>query len=141
MPNESVTNNNFAFLEKKNHPFHIVDPSPLPILTSFALLLLAIGGIMFMHSYKFGEYTFMAGIVSVVVCMYVWWKEVIQEGLVGKFHTQKVRAGLRIGMALFILSEIAFFAVFFATAKLFSIPFDLSISSFFFEKLILFCKF
>ncbi|MCC8417610.1 MAG: cytochrome c oxidase subunit 3 [Rickettsia endosymbiont of Bryobia graminum] len=115
MLNESVTNNNFAFLEKKNHPFHIVDPSPLPILTSFALLLLAIGGIMFMHSYKFGEYTFIAGIISVVVCLYVWWKEVIQEGLVGKFHTQKVRAGLRIGMALFILSEIAFFAVFFGS--------------------------
>ncbi|XVN42084.1 MAG: cytochrome c oxidase subunit 3 [Candidatus Rickettsia vulgarisii] len=115
MLNESVTNNDFAFSEKKNHPFHIVDPSPLPILTSFALLLLAVGGIMFMHNYKFGEYTFIAGIISVVFCLYVWWKEVVQEGVVGKFHTEKVRAGLRIGMALFILSEVAFFAVFFGS--------------------------
>ena len=110
------TNSSQNILEEKpQHPFHLVDPSPWPIATSFALLLLAIGGLMFMHSYRFGEIVFGAGLLSVLYCLYVWWSDVIKEGLVEKHHTEKVRIGLRIGMALFILSEIMFFAVFFGS--------------------------
>ncbi|WP_341763710.1 cytochrome c oxidase subunit 3 [Candidatus Tisiphia endosymbiont of Beris chalybata] len=115
MFNQSIDNNNLTILPKKSHPFHIVDPSPLPILTSFALLLLSAGIIMFMHSYKFGEYILGLAILSVIYCLYSWWREVIKEGLVGKCHTLEVTTGFRIGMALFILTEIAFFAVFFSS--------------------------
>ncbi len=101
--------------EKQRHPFHLVEPSPWPIVTSFALLLLAIGGLMFMHNYRFGDVVLGTGVLSVLYCLYAWWRDVIQEGLVGKHHTEKVRIGLRIGMALFILSEIMFFAVFFGS--------------------------
>lgn len=103
-------------LEKKQkHPFHLVDPSPWPIATSFALLFLAIGGIMFMHNYRFGAIVLGLSLLSVLYCLYSWWSDVIKEGLIEKHHTKKVRIGLRIGMALFILSEIMFFAVFFGS--------------------------
>ncbi|WP_375326650.1 cytochrome c oxidase subunit 3 [Candidatus Tisiphia endosymbiont of Nemotelus uliginosus] len=115
MFNKSIDNNNVTILPNKPHPFHIVDPSPLPILTSFALLLLSAGIIMFMHNYKFAKYILSAGALSVIYCLYSWWKEVIREGLVAKCHTREVQTGLRIGMALFILTEIAFFAVFFSS--------------------------
>lgn len=115
MLNQAMKTNKFHHFETKQHPFHIVDPSPLPILTSFALLLLAAGGIMVMHGYKFGWYVFTSGILAVTACLYSWWADVIKEGVIEKQHTPEVRTGLRIGMALFILTEIAFFAVFFGS--------------------------
>ena len=33
------------------HPYHLVDPSPWPILGSIAAGLLATGGVLFMHGY------------------------------------------------------------------------------------------
>ena len=45
--------------------------------------------------------------------MFVWWRDVIKEGATGGHHTKIVRHGLRVGMALFILSEIMFFFAFF----------------------------
>lgn len=110
-----VKNGNFAPSGGEQHLFHLVDPSPWPILTSFALLILAIGGVMFMHNHLLGKYILGAGFFSVVFCLYSWWSDVIKEGLIQKHHTIPVRTGLRIGMALFILSEIMFFAVFFSS--------------------------
>ncbi|MFY9589518.1 cytochrome c oxidase subunit 3 [Rickettsia endosymbiont of Halotydeus destructor] len=99
----------------KPHLFHLVEPSPWPILISFALLVLVSGATLFMHDYRFGTYVLICGVVSVVLCLYLWWRDVIKEGIIEKQHTTPVRAGLRIGMALFILTEIVFFGVFFAS--------------------------
>ncbi len=57
MPHEFV-NNNDTPAGGKQHLFHLVDPSPWPILTSFALLTLAIGGVMFMHDHLLGKYIY-----------------------------------------------------------------------------------
>ena len=35
---------------EKKHDYHLVDPSPWPIYTSFACLVLAIGTIFYMHN-------------------------------------------------------------------------------------------
>ena len=35
---------------EKKHDYHLVDPSPWPIYTSFACLVLAIGAIFYMHN-------------------------------------------------------------------------------------------
>lgn len=102
-------------LSVKSHPFHLVEPSPWPILTSFALLVLVTGTIMFMHSYKLGNYVLVAGGLSVIFCLYSWWRDVINEGIIEQQHTKAVRIGLQFGMALFILTEIVFFGVFFAS--------------------------
>lgn len=98
---------------KQEHPFHLVDLSPWPILTAFSLMALAGGAVMFMHDFSYGRILFGVGILAVISCAYNWWKDVIREGRVGNHHTEAVRSGLRIGMSLFILSEIMFFFAFF----------------------------
>jgi cytochrome c oxidase subunit III len=100
-------------MQEQHHPFHLVDLSPWPILSAFSLFILAVGGVMFMHSYHGGVYVLATGLGSVLFCLYHWWRDVVNEGIVGLHHTDAVMHGLRIGMALFILSEIAFFFVFF----------------------------
>lgn len=100
---------------KQQHPFHLVPLSPWPILTAFSMLLLTSGSVMLMHEHTTGKYIAIAGLLFLIFCMYSWWRDVIKEGLIGKHHTQAVQMGLRIGMGLFILSEIAFFITFFCS--------------------------
>lgn len=99
--------------QKPSHEFHLVNPSPWPILTSFALLALTSGGVMFMHSHFMGIYVMMFGFLSTIYCSFKWWADVVREGREDKAHTEIVRKGLSLGMALFILSEVMFFFVFF----------------------------
>jgi cytochrome c oxidase subunit III len=99
----------------QTHPFHLVNPSPWPIMTAFALLMLTSGGVMSMHEMAHGHWVLATGFLSVIFCAVNWWKDVIKEGIIDKAHTEPVRHGLRIAMALFILSEIMFFAVFFSS--------------------------
>ena len=98
---------------KIGHKYHLVDPSPLPLLASVALFFLALGGVMFMHEYRFGTAVLVLAFVMILAVMYYWWKHVIQEGRVDHAHTDIVRKGLSFGMLLFIVSEMMFFIVFF----------------------------
>jgi len=100
-------------VSNKKHPFHLVDLSVWPIATSFVLLFLAIGGIMWMHAYQMGKYIFGGSFLALLYCMYGWWKDVIKEGQEDFAHNEYVSNGLRIGMAIFILSELMFFFAFF----------------------------
>jgi cytochrome c oxidase subunit 3 len=45
--------------------------------------------------------------------LYVWWRDVIREALFENQHTIIVQKGLKLGMVLFIISEIMFFFAFF----------------------------
>ena len=58
-----------------------------------------------------GSFVFYGGLIFVLVCMAGWWRDVIKESKTE--HNTIVHVGFRYGMALFILSEIAFFAAFF----------------------------
>jgi cytochrome c oxidase subunit 3 len=55
----------------------------------------------------------MLAFAVVLYTMYVWWRDVVKEARVDKAHTGAVSRGLRFGMALFITSEVLFFAAFF----------------------------
>jgi cytochrome c oxidase subunit 3 len=96
-----------------DHPFHLVNPSPWPLLGSFALLCLTSGTAMFMHKMAIGTPLLVLGLVLVLTTMFCWWRDVIREGMHDHAHTPAVSHGLRIGMALFILSEVMFFVAFF----------------------------
>ncbi|MBP7189714.1 MAG: cytochrome c oxidase subunit 3 [Rickettsiaceae bacterium] len=98
--------------EKASHPYHIVDLSPWPILTAFSLLFATGGGLLYMHKYTLGHYILPLGIVFLASCMFFWWRDVLKEAK-SSHHTTAVQRGLRIGMALFILSEVMFFFAFF----------------------------
>jgi len=97
----------------QRHPYHLVDPSPWPIVTGMSALVLTLGFVMYMHNYTGGYYVFLSGLVLVVSTMFIWWRDVVREGTYQGHHTKPVQIGLRYGMMLFIVSEVMFFFGFF----------------------------
>ncbi len=95
------------------HPYHLVNPSPWPVLSAAALLMLTLGGAMYMHQKTGGGMLAIAGLLLVLYCMFGWWRDVVKEAREDHAHTGAVRFGLRAGMALFITSEVMFFVAFF----------------------------
>jgi cytochrome c oxidase subunit III len=93
------------------HPYHLVNPSPWPLLGAFAAGLTAVGGVMYMHGS--GWLLLVLGFLSILTVMAGWWRDVVRESVREKAHTPVVKLGLRYGMSLFIASEVMFFAAFF----------------------------
>jgi cytochrome c oxidase subunit 3 len=93
------------------HPYHLVDPSPWPLLGAFAGGSMLLGIILNAH---YGDrWVFLVGLAGVLVTMVMWWRDVLRESHTPGLHTPVVRIGLRYGMALFIASEVMFFVAFF----------------------------
>jgi cytochrome c oxidase subunit 3 len=100
-------------MAKHYHPFHLVDPSPWPYVGSFGALGMTIGGVMYFHSYMYGDLLLLSSMSIVILVMIVWWRDVIREATYQGHHTYIVQRGLKWGMLLFILSEVMFFFSFF----------------------------
>ncbi|HET6519951.1 MAG TPA: cytochrome c oxidase subunit 3 [Geminicoccaceae bacterium] len=94
------------------HPYHLVDPSPWPAVGTLAAFVLVIGGLMYMHEVTGGIWVVLLGAAGVIFTMFAWWRDVLREGHQG-FHTDVVARGLRVGMVLFIASELLFFVAWF----------------------------
>jgi heme/copper-type cytochrome/quinol oxidase subunit 3 len=97
----------------QKHPFHLVDPSPWPLVGSTAAFMVATGSAMIFHGYDGGSTSFQMGMVLLLLTMIFWWRDVIREGTFEGQHTHAVQLGLRLGMILFIASEVMFFFAFF----------------------------
>ena len=102
--------------EGVKHDYHLVDPSPYPLVGSIAATVMALGGVTWMKG-LFGlpahtSWLFFAGLAGVLYTMIGWWSEVIKEANRGD-HTPVVSLGLRYGMILFIVSEVMFFVAWF----------------------------
>ncbi|MEO5337733.1 MAG: cytochrome c oxidase subunit 3 [Magnetospirillum sp. WYHS-4] len=93
------------------HPYHLVAPSPWPAVGAASAFMLAVGGILYMHDKI--AWVLATGAGLVVLTMAGWWRDVVREAIRDKAHTEPVRHGLRIGMGLFIASEVMFFVAFF----------------------------
>jgi len=96
----------------QQHSFHLVDPSPWPIITSFSAFLLTGGGVLYMHGYL-SSFVWKFGLFMILFMMFVWWRDVIREATFEGQHTHSVQSGIRLGMILFIVSEVMFFFSFF----------------------------
>ena len=116
-------------MSKQYHPWHLVDPSPWPFVGSIATLGLTTGAVMYYHNFIGGGYLALASFSLVIVVMIVWWRDVIREASYQGHHTTNVQKGLRIGMILFILSEVMFFLSFFWAFFHSSLGPDVSIGS------------
>jgi cytochrome c oxidase subunit 3 len=97
------------------HPYHLVDPSPWPIVGAIAALLVTGGLVMFMHGIwgAGGTVILALGILGVLATMFFWWRDVVKEATFQGHHSPVVQIGLRYGMALFIASEVMFFVAWF----------------------------
>ena len=97
--------------EKSKHDYHLVDPSPWPIYVSFSCLVLAVGGIYYMHAdVSWGMYL---GLVLLIYGVYMWFRDVVNESVLHNHHTPVVQIHHRYGMTLFIASEVMFFVAWF----------------------------
>lgn len=100
-----------------NHDYHLVNPSPWPAVGALGGFVMAMGGVIFMHPDIVGAESVswtavLPGLGLVLLTMFLWWKDVVKESESGD-HKPIVQLGLRYGMALFIASEVMFFAAFF----------------------------
>jgi len=104
------------------HDYHLVNPSPWPVVGSIGALFLTVGAVILMHGIPNEENNFFLGkghwplftigaVILVFTCI-GWWLDVIKESRAGD-HTPVVDIGLRYGMILFIASEVMFFVAWF----------------------------
>jgi cytochrome c oxidase subunit III len=109
-----------AATHAKHHDYHLVNPSPWPVTASLSVLIMAIGLIVWMRTMGggaglfglSGPWMFAVGALGVVTSAFVWWRDVIREGVHGD-HTPVVQLHFRYGMILFIASEVMFFVAWF----------------------------
>ena len=104
---------NFNKYTNELHPFHMVNSSPWPLFTSLSLLNLALSFISYFHFFKGGSYHFLLSLGLVIFYMFRWFADIIIEATYEGCHTTKVQQGIRLGMVLFIVSEVCFFFSFF----------------------------
>nr|YP_010341267.1 cytochrome c oxidase subunit III [Stenamma diecki]UNZ99529.1 cytochrome c oxidase subunit III [Stenamma diecki] len=93
-----------------NHPFHLVSVSPWPIIISLSLFNNLLEMIMWFHKLN---YMLIITIPGTLLCLFQWWRDVTREATFQGLHTLNVYNGMRLGMILFIISEILFFFSFF----------------------------
>ncbi len=95
------------------HPYHLVEPSPWPLVGGVAALALTIGIVLFMHEVDTAGVLAIIGALGIAVTMVYWWRDVVREATFLGFHNPVVQVGMRFGMALFIASEVMFFSAWF----------------------------
>jgi len=95
------------------HPWHLVEPSPWPYVGAMGALGLTVGAVMYFHSFKYGDLLLMFSFIVIILVMIAWWRDITREATFQGHHTLSVQKSLRLGMLLFILSEVCFFFSFF----------------------------
>jgi cytochrome c oxidase subunit 3 len=124
--------------DEVQHDYHLVDPSPWPIIGSASAFLMLIGAVFWMNTtgsfwglpVNGQPWIFLIGFVGTLYTMAGWWNEVAKESVVKGNHTPIVKLHLRYGMILFIASEVMFFfAWFFAYFNSAFFPLDVSIGT------------
>ena len=104
--------------------YYLPQPSLWPIIGSFALFLMSIGGVMVMREIGNGGWILLAGSAVMVYMMIGWFSEVIRDSEAGRYNKQ-VDSSFRWSMSWFIFSEVMFFAAFFGAlfyTRMLSVP-------------------
>ena len=98
------------------HDYHLVKPSPWPLLASLAMLVMVLGGAGYMKGLWFipqgAWWGPLPGLVALIFVLIGWWGDVLKESRAGD-HKEVVQISLRYGMVLFIASEVMFFVAWF----------------------------
>ncbi|MGL5361471.1 MAG: cytochrome c oxidase subunit 3 [Bosea sp. (in: a-proteobacteria)] len=102
----------------KNHDYHLVDPSPWPLIGATSATIMAIGAVMSMKAMtmagmKIGPLVLGMGVIGVLYTMLSWWRDVMREAEYQGHHTRVVQIHHRYGMMMFIASEVMFFVAWF----------------------------
>ena len=93
------------------NPYHLVEYRPWPIVGSVGAFFITGGLVGWFHGW--GLFISLLGLFLVMFTMLQWWRDVVREGRMQGYHRVVVSRGLRIGVVLFIVSEVCFFFAFF----------------------------
>nr|QLD96977.1 cytochrome c oxidase subunit 3 [Amblyomma marmoreum] len=93
------------------HPFHLVEKSPWPLTSSISAFSLTLGFVNYFNNYNLN--LMLISFLILFLSSFQWWRDISREASLQGFHTNYVLKGLKLGMLLFILSEIFFFISFF----------------------------
>ena len=80
------------------HPYHLVSPSPWPLNTSTSLLAVTLSAILSFQSFSIGLNILLFALLSLILSMSLWFRDVISEGTYLGNHTLAVQRGLNMGV-------------------------------------------
>ena len=104
---------NYNNNKHEQHPFHIVDPSPWPIILALAIFNNCLVFVMYFNFFKFSFFQISWNLIFVGYVLTSWFYDIILEASTEGRHTLRVQKGIKLGMSLFIASEVMFFFGFF----------------------------
>ena len=67
-------------INNQEHSFHLVNPSPWPLITAFGAFMLTNVGVLYMHGYYGGGTLWKLGLLVLLFMMFCWWRDIIREG-------------------------------------------------------------
>ena len=97
----------------RRHLFHIVEPSACPVLVALGIFLLTSGFALYTHNIIEGPFVLLTGLLIILLTVFCWFWDIINESTYFGYHTLVVRNGLKSGFLSFIISEIMLFFGFF----------------------------
>lgn len=93
------------------HPFHMVDQSPWPLTGALGALIITSGTVKWFQG---GSNTLInLGLATLIITSIQWWRDVSREASLQGHHSSEVETNIRLGIILFITSEVLFFLSFF----------------------------
>nr|YP_010354352.1 cytochrome c oxidase subunit III [Lepidoglyphus destructor]UOG85320.1 cytochrome c oxidase subunit III [Lepidoglyphus destructor] len=92
---------------KKYNPFHLVELSPWPLITSLSVMSFGLSVIIMVRC--FNVLPFLFSLLFILISSYFWGRDVHREGCYEGAHNSEVFGGFKLGMIFFILSECFFF--------------------------------
>ena len=98
-------------LNINNHPYHIVDYSPWPLKARIIVMLLMLRTAQIFFNIN----TILMLTSTLLLCSipYIWWRDIAREATLQGLHSAQTFRNLKIGIILFITSEVLFFLSFF----------------------------
>ena len=86
---------------KVSHPFHIVNNSPWPFFISIFLIDFVISLILIIYNKTYHNLLFQWSVISIIISVFYWVKEIFYEGVYKGEHTKKVINNLYMGLFYF----------------------------------------
>jgi len=98
-------------MNNKFHKYHIIEIRPWPLWCSVGIFSLTSSLIIIIQLKS--RLFFFCSLFSLIFMAFTWWRDVIRESLLQGWHHSVVIDGLKLGIILFITSEVFFFVSFF----------------------------
>lgn len=93
--------------------FYVSGNSQWPFLISMLLFMLTTSTVAYMHYYRYALFVMCLSFICLIIVASLWWWDLIIETQTFSIYTPLIQRNLKIGMILFILSEVFFFFSFF----------------------------